>query len=212
MQKKSDFGGPFFERFVHLYLAFVTIHKIYFEFLCKNFLPSHYCIPHFFENWVKVFSVLFFCTNEWSWFCCYCQGICRRWTAIYFPLYYIAGEKAIFTTVFLTFFKPFTIWRKNRVLGAFFERSVHLYLTFVTMHKTYFEFLCKNSFALSTTLFHTFLRYCRNNLSALFLYTKDSSFLPMMSFMLSTTLFHTFSGNYKCFYKKFCDFRYIKPF
>ena len=29
---------------------------------------------------------------------------------------------------------------------------------FVTMHKTYFEFLCKNSFALSTTLFHTFLR------------------------------------------------------
>lgn len=118
--EKSDFGGPFFERFVHLYLAFVTIHKIYFEFLCKNFLPSHYCIPHFFENWVKVFSVLFFCTNEWSWFCCYCQGICRRWSAIYFPLYYIAGEKAIFTTVFLTFFKPFTIWRKNRVLGGVF--------------------------------------------------------------------------------------------
>ena len=28
----------------------------------------------------------------------------------------------------------------------------------------------------------------------------------------STTLFHTFSGNYKYFYKNFCDFRYIKPF
>ena len=96
------------------------MHKTYFEFLCKNFLPSHYCIPHFFENWVKVFSVLFFCTNEREEFCCYCQGICRRWTAIYFPLYYIAGEKAIFTTVFLTFFKPFTIRRKNRVLGGVF--------------------------------------------------------------------------------------------
>ena len=36
MQKKSGFGGAFFERFVHLYLAFVTMHKTYFEFLCKN--------------------------------------------------------------------------------------------------------------------------------------------------------------------------------
>ena len=46
--------------------------------------------------------------------------------------------------------------KKSGFGGAFFERFVHLYLAFVTMHKTYFEFLCKNSFALSTTLFHTF--------------------------------------------------------
>lgn len=48
--------------------------------------------------------------------------------------------------------------KESGFVGVFFERFVHLYLAFVTMHKTYFEFLCKNSFALSTTLFHTFLR------------------------------------------------------
>ena len=48
--------------------------------------------------------------------------------------------------------------KKSDFGGPFFERFVHLYLAFVTMHKTYFEFLCKNSFALSTTIFHTFLR------------------------------------------------------
>ena len=39
-----------------------------------------------------------------------------------------------------------------------FEGFVYLFLTFVTMYKIKFEFLCKNSFALSTTIFHTFLR------------------------------------------------------
>ena len=46
--------------------------------------------------------------------------------------------------------------KKSGFGGTFFERFVHLYLAFVTMHKTYFEFLCKNSVALSTTLFHPF--------------------------------------------------------
>lgn len=48
--------------------------------------------------------------------------------------------------------------KKSGFVGAFFERFVHLYLAFVTMHKTHFEFLCKKSYMLSTTLFHTFLR------------------------------------------------------
>ena len=48
------------------------------SFCARNLLPFHYYIPHFFENWAKVFSVLFFCTNEREDFCCYCQGVCRR--------------------------------------------------------------------------------------------------------------------------------------
>ena len=59
MQKKSDFGGPFFERFVHLYLAFVTIHKIYFEFLCKNF----YLLTTVFHTFLRIESKFFqFCS------------------------------------------------------------------------------------------------------------------------------------------------------
>ena len=45
-------------------------------------------------------------------------------TAVYFPLYYIAGEKAIFRTVLHIFFKPFTICRKNRVLGGRFLKGL----------------------------------------------------------------------------------------
>ena len=48
--------------------------------------------------------------------------------------------------------------KKSGFGGPFFERFVHLYLAFVTMHKTHFEFLCKKSYMLSTTLFHTFLK------------------------------------------------------
>ena len=58
----------------------------------------------------------------------------------------------------MLFSSPSLYAEKIGFWGAFFERFVHLYLTFVTMHKIYFECLCKNSFALSTTLFHTFLR------------------------------------------------------
>ena len=66
------------------------------------------------------------------------------------------SNNAIFFSIFIQAFHY--MQKKSGFGGPFFERFVHLYFTFVTMHKTYFEFLCKNSFALSTTLFHTFLR------------------------------------------------------
>ena len=50
MQKKSGFGGPFFERFVHLYLAFVTMHKLSLEFLCKNFFALFTTLFHTFSR------------------------------------------------------------------------------------------------------------------------------------------------------------------
>ena len=87
---------------------------------------------------------------------------------LFFPPLYSRWESDFYKR-FSNFFQAFHyMQKKSGFVGAFFERFVQLYLTFVTMYKTYFEFLCKNSFALSTTLFHTFLRNCRNNLSALF--------------------------------------------
>lgn len=65
---------------------------------------------------------------------------------------------ALNSNISILFSSPSLYAEKIGFGGPFFERFVHLYLAFVTMHKTYFEFLCKNSFALSTTLFHTFLR------------------------------------------------------
>lgn len=52
------------------------------------------------------------------------RGLSKELSAIYSSLHYIAGEKAIFTTVFLTFFKPFTIRRKNRVLWGRFLKGL----------------------------------------------------------------------------------------
>ncbi len=110
------------------------------------------------------------------------------------------SNNAIFFSIFIQALHY--MQKKSDFGGPFCERFVHLYLTFVTMHKTYSEFLCKNSFALSTTLFHTFLRNCRKIFQLCSFAQKIHRFLPMMSFMLSTTLFHTFSRKYKLFFKK----------
>ena len=44
-----------------------------------------------------------------------------------FPLYYIAGENSFKFEHFKTFFKPFTICRKNRVLAAHFLKGLCIF-------------------------------------------------------------------------------------
>ena len=91
---------------------------------------------------------------------------------------------------------------KSGFVHPFFERFVHLFLTFVTMHKTYSEFLCKKSFSLSLLYSTLFWKTAEIIFQLCSFAQKIHRFLPMMSFMLSTTLFHTFSGKYNHFFKK----------
>ena len=112
-------------------------------------------------------------------------------SAVYFPLYYIAGEKAIFRTVLHIFFKPFTICRKNRVLGGVFWKVCAPLPHFCYYAQNILRVFVQEFFCPLTTIFHTFLRNCRNNLSALFLCTKDSSFFCSWCLLCPLLLYST---------------------
>ena len=133
-------------------------------------------------------------------------------SGLFSPLLHSRWESDFYNR-FSNFFQALHYMQKKSGFDhPLFEGFVHLYLAFVTMHKTYFEFLCKNSFALSL-LYSTLFWETAEIIFQLYSFAqKIHRILLMRSFMLSTTLFHTFSGNYKCFYKNFCDFRYFKPF
>lgn len=86
------------------------------------------------------------------------KNLSKVLSAVYFPLYYIAGENGFKFEYFNTFFKPFTICRKNRVLGGVFWKVCAPLPRFCYYAQNILRVFVQEFFCPFTTIFHTFLR------------------------------------------------------
>ena len=110
------------------FFNFVSLHKMSIVFLCKkSYVLSTTLFHTFLRIESKIFQFCSFAQMNRKNFVVIAKGIVEGVISDLFPLYYIAGENGFKFEYFNTFFKPFTICRKNRVLAAHFLKGLCIF-------------------------------------------------------------------------------------